>query len=259
MNRRAFSIVELMVVIAIIGVLISILLPALGAARTASRQVLALANARTLHQTFELYLDSNDETYPFVPGFADPNLGGEQVVFVNWYPEGTVIGTNDRFMLAWAWPALISTIAPWEEHYETWVSPGKPTELPEEWADSEEREPGEEISWRLSNTFLADPKVWDGTASGDASLFRAVRRADVAFPSQKVLAWDTHLAYLSRRPELRDGHWDAVTPMAFADGHADASNPLDAEAPADTGFNFSELGPRTLADTPGGAAGRDYP
>ncbi|MEM1184513.1 MAG: type II secretion system protein [Planctomycetota bacterium] len=258
MNRRAFSIVELMVVIAIIGVLISILLPALGAARSASRQVLALANARTLHQTFELYLDSNDETYPFVPGFADPNLGGEQVVFVNWYPEGTVIGTNDRFMLAWAWPALISTIAPWEEHYETWVSPGKPTELPEDWVDSQEREPGEEISWRLSNTFLADPAAWDGKANADPMVFRAVKRPDIAFPSGKALAWDTHLAYLSRRPDLRDGHWDADAPIAFADGHAEVRNPLDGTEPADTGFGFSETGPRALADTPDGVRGLDY-
>ena len=257
-HARAFSIIELMVVISIIGLLIAILLPALAGARASGRQVLALANARTLGQTFQTYLDAHDNAYPFAPGVSDPNLGGDEVIFVEWYPQGTLIGTNDVFMLSWAWPGVVSSVAPWAEHYATWVSPGKSTDLPVQFDDRPDDGPDaeEDVSWRMSNAFLADPELFTEDATLDKRPFRAVRAGEVVFPAQKVLAWDTHLAYLSRRPDLRDGHWDAPTPMLFVDGHAEAKNPLDAQAPAtDVLSNYES---RALADTSMGARGRDY-
>ncbi|MEM7756363.1 MAG: prepilin-type N-terminal cleavage/methylation domain-containing protein, partial [Planctomycetota bacterium] len=219
--RRAFSLVELLVVIAIIALLISILLPALAGARTASREILALANARTLAQTFGTYLNENDDTYPYISAASDPQLGGIDVTFVQWYPEGTLIGTDDRFMLSWAWPGPIASVAPWEQHYETWVSPGKDTRLPPSFDQRpEDAQAEEDISWRLSNTFLADPALFTDDATLTDEPWRAIRQTEVTFPTQKVLAWDTHLAYRTKRPELIDGHWNANTPMAFVDGHA---------------------------------------
>ena len=254
---RAFSLIELMVVIAIVALLIAILLPALGAARVTSRQVVALANARTLHQTVGSYLDANDDQYPFVQGVADPNLGGAEVLFVSWHPQGTLIGTNDRFMLSWAWPGLVSSVAPWAEHYETWVSPGMDTELPPSFDERpEEARAEEDISWRFSNAFFADPKLWTDGATLSGQPYRAVRESEVSFPAQKALAWDTHLAFRTKRPDLRDGHWDADTPIVFVDGHAAAKNPLDAEAHAEDVLDGYQ--PRTLADTAEGVRGRDY-
>lgn len=255
---RAFTLIETLVVIAIISVLISILLPALGKARTASRRTLALANARTLAVSFESYLAESDDAYPFIPPTEEPGLGSRVLAF-DWWPEGTRVATTDLFSGEWAWPAPLSAVAPWPEHYATWVSPGRDTALPDEppaFGDDDDN-PEELVSWRVSGAFFADPAVWNPDRPGtDERLIRAVRGHEVSFPSSKVLAWDTHLAFLRREPALREGHWDARTPMGFADGHADALNPLDARPGVANALRGGD--DRRLHNTPNGVQGVDY-
>lgn len=260
MPRRAFSLIELLVVISIIGVLTAILLPALGSVRQASRQTLALANARSVATHFELYLDAHDGAYPFIPLTEDAGIPGSRAVFFAWWPKGTYIGVSDPFALEWAWPATMTALAPWEETFPVWVSPGRSTDLPTEPPDfsDDSDEPAEElISWRLSSAFLGDPRIWDADRpADDLALLRPVRRHEVRYPSSKVLLWDTHLAYLRGQPELREGHWDAPTPMAFADAHAEVRNPLDAEAGVANGLRYGD--DRRLHNTRNGVHGADF-
>ena len=63
-NRRAFSLVELLTVIAIISLLISILLPALGKAREMGRRTVCLANLRSMAQGCIAYAIPNDGHFP---------------------------------------------------------------------------------------------------------------------------------------------------------------------------------------------------
>jgi len=63
--QRAFTLVELLVVIGIIALLIGILMPALGAARRQAQLVQCQSNLRTLGQGLRLYASSNRDSLPY--------------------------------------------------------------------------------------------------------------------------------------------------------------------------------------------------
>ena len=61
---RAFTLVELLVVIGIIALLVSILLPSLAAARRSSNSVKCLSNLRQLGNAFAMYANENKGVWP---------------------------------------------------------------------------------------------------------------------------------------------------------------------------------------------------
>lgn len=63
---RAFTLVELLVVVAVIALLIGLLLPALSKARESARQSLCMANIKQLAQYFAYYAEDNKGWYPAV-------------------------------------------------------------------------------------------------------------------------------------------------------------------------------------------------
>ena len=62
--RRAFTLLELLIVIAILGVLMALLLPALGRARESARRASCLSNLRQVHQSFLLFAEEHDGRVP---------------------------------------------------------------------------------------------------------------------------------------------------------------------------------------------------
>lgn len=72
---RAFTLVELLVVVAVIAVLVGILLPALGQARASARRVECGSNARQLALANEMYAEANESRYmPGAPEIQTKNL-----------------------------------------------------------------------------------------------------------------------------------------------------------------------------------------
>jgi len=78
MNRRsrlkAFTLVELLVVIGIIALLISILLPTLGKARAQANLIYCSSNLRTIGQLIQLYCAENNGIYPTVTNGYSNNI-----------------------------------------------------------------------------------------------------------------------------------------------------------------------------------------
>ena len=63
-GRGLFTLIELLIVIAIIAILASILLPALNQARERAKRIECTNNLKTLSTIWQFYLDTNKEFYP---------------------------------------------------------------------------------------------------------------------------------------------------------------------------------------------------
>lgn len=85
MLRRAFTLIELMVVIAIIGLLIAVLMPALGKARTQARRTACASNLRQIGTGLRDYLNDNRDRLPSVsamPSISPAPIAGDKPIYI---------------------------------------------------------------------------------------------------------------------------------------------------------------------------------
>lgn len=200
--------------------------------------------------TLEHYAQASDGEHPFVPEGEPVHLS----------PPGPGDQPDFAFSPIWwisrYWPALMHDIAPWEEHYETWLSPGLLSQRDRDMPWSEEGGPvwdsGVVVSYRYSNSFIARPVVWgDGESQPTDADIRPTRRSEVRHPSSKVIMMDVDLAYLPRPVPL-----SSRRPVLFADLSSSAVLDSEATTPVQNPLYFEP--PRFYHDTPNGIDGRDF-
>ncbi|MGA2499581.1 MAG: prepilin-type N-terminal cleavage/methylation domain-containing protein [Tepidisphaeraceae bacterium] len=75
-RRPAFTLVELLVVLAIIGLLLSILIPVVAAARTRANGLTCKSQLRQIGQAVRMYLAENKDHYPLAPALPSVNPNG---------------------------------------------------------------------------------------------------------------------------------------------------------------------------------------
>lgn len=238
-SRRGFSLIEILVSMGILGILIAILIPILAGAKASSGQTVTLSNLRQLALTTADYNAVYSQAFPHVPEgtwlrLHPPDEMGASILPGYWD-------------LSIYWPALFHDIAPWREHYATWVGPGGIDDRKKPWLSSGGfRVP----SYRLSHTFFARPELWAPALDDDPSFYRPVYVRDVVHPSSKVMFWDEDQMHF-RRSRVADRDHRAIL---FADGHVAAKRLSDANVPPEIAFKTT----RPLYDTLDGARGKDY-
>ncbi len=244
---------EILVVIGVVGVLIAISAPALRSARDSSRELVCVSNLRGIGQTIEHYARANSRRHPFAP----PSAAGADPLDLPMYPaspegDGSILVSMEPWAVSLQWPLLMHSVAPWREHFASWVCPGAVRGAGGPW-ESVETAPGVNgpiTSYLYSTSFIAAPALWSGNAPADTSLLRPTLVSEVAHPSNKVVFWDGEMAHLSVRDQARRDQ----RPMLFADGHAATMRLSESSEPVRNPFTGAA---RRLADTRLGVDGRD--
>jgi len=245
-----FTIIELLVSIGIIGVLLGITAPALFRAKTSAGQVQSLANLHNLALTLQAYSQENQSRNPFPPiNSLASNYGPISLQPSGSLTEGpttTLVFFGDVWSMQWFWPGVMHRVAPWPEHYETWLSPGR---LGQE--NDDVYVYGVPVSYHYSNSFLARPRVWSGSAGATDADIGATRVTDVSYPSNKVIMFDFDRSYLRDAPTPTDRR-----PLLFVDGSASAR--LDSDATPGVPNPLNHNSKSIYRNTPQGVLGRDF-
>lgn len=85
-SRSAFTLIELLTVIAIIGILASILFPAISAAKRAAQKSADLSNIRSIGQAALIYANTNNDALPDpIANKATPVVTSSGNLYMDWF------------------------------------------------------------------------------------------------------------------------------------------------------------------------------
>lgn len=240
-RRCGFSLVELAIAIAVIGVLLAILVPSLSAARRASYRERCSANQALLGKAWIGYLADHEQRFPLVLAQPAWQWGGVRFSAV-----------NDNAHLDFQRPITPYVAAPGDGQtvmsvFECPADDGIVTGL------RESATGGRSVYRSFGTSFRANSFVLSGRRN-DGGVRPIVRGELLASPAQLVLVGDAGW-YEIREQTGRTAHWhgdDGACNLCFLDGSvrfrdvqpAGAASPLMFEA------EFFELAGRPGVETP---------
>ena len=242
-ERAAFSLVEVLVAIAVLSLLIALAVPALMGSRGQARQVACMSNLKGIAAVIELYTQASRDRYPYVDAGAWLRTSPPEDA-----DGGSLLNTNHFNKLQDHWPAVVAGVAPWRGFFPAWVCAGARRPAGEPWKSGDYRGDGAP-SYAYSQSFRARPEVWSPGTLADERLLAPVSVGDVSFPARKVIFFDGEMAHLPPNAD-KDNR-----PMLFADGHAALHRVTAASKPVVNPFTKQA---KPLHDTAMGVRGFDY-
>lgn len=230
--RLGLSLVETIVVIAIIGILIGIALPALTGARRAQMRSVNLANLRSIAQIAAIYAGDN----------ADRWMGATE-----WDQSGRAsYGSGDTFvffMYDFEWPFHAIATGYADDSLLSLRSPYRELDAPRPYA--------------MSCTMMTDARFWALETRTGMAHYGSPGMHEIAFPSEKTTFFDFP-AWLMRLNGLSKG---PMYQTAGADGSAKAETRMrGGEVPSGDGFYPGAIHPFSIGNAQhsvGGVRARD--
>lgn len=253
MTRRAFTILETILVIAIAALLLSTLLPTIGKSRREARNLKSLANLRSHAQIFAAYAVNYDDMFPY---FMDPNVTATVLRLGN----GEVLTVNRYFAASLIWNyALADEYYDGNPRHDSFYPSGFPSGVTYRTSRSGATE------YFYGCVFTAHPDYWNPRTRmlGRAQL-RPTRQADVKHPAKKVLLATNYpliidmSSPISKRPGFNlevvcvDGSATQPHVTTIYDGYE------SGDGPAELAVHLVDTPPWTL-HTIDGVRGRDLP
>ncbi len=180
MRNRAFTFVEVLVVLLILAVLIAMLLPALRRTKNSAEDIQSLSAIRQMHGAMTLYTHDHGLTYPFfgVPG--NPEAG----IWINGFHQSSGLPGGHQFFM---------------QHQSLYVSAlvkylAGPMDTPSGPAFYQTHHPDRETPENLyvtgivySHSFIASPAFWKDGGPHEARYVQSTRVSMVRHPPRKVL------------------------------------------------------------------------
>ncbi|MEZ6243939.1 MAG: type II secretion system protein [Phycisphaerales bacterium] len=242
-SRRAggFSLLETLVVIAVIALILSITIPSLAQIRWSSKAHERALGERQVFSALMLYMDDHDESFPYFGTRGEPY--GDVVI------KGHVFSGGDYFSpQRWFWASVLVP---------SYIADRREIEAPERGESLIAQGRAELVAAhaQLTSTAVVDPAYLAPDAPDrpfNRAHFRGTRHAEIAYPSDKAVL----VSYYggpggeSSLVGVRGGY-----PVVFADG----STKLFREHEINTMPTIERpiLGEIPIHGTLGGLAGRD--
>ncbi|MFO0859669.1 MAG: type II secretion system protein [Phycisphaerales bacterium] len=249
--KRAFSLIELLVAVGVIGILIALSVPALRGVRADSLKTVSLSNVRSILVLFDMYADRYKGQYPVI-------WEGKQYPM----PCPNMSAGAYRWETLYRWPAVIHEFMDWEHGRAIFLAPRARRES-ESLGNVTATGCGDPPSYDYSQTFFARPEIWAPRTEGnfpalDPKWLSPTYQSDVLHPSRKVILWDWEMPYLSRPRKMAGIDLAEPTAVQFTDGHGEFRAPAAATPPVRSDFAGTRRPVQRLHNTENGVRGIDF-